>query len=67
MGRGYGLKALRARLLYGLCEGRDRKRVPAKESSNSELRDGPFLGVPLSRILSQESLANGNDPSTLES
>ncbi len=67
MGRGYGLRTLRARLLYGLCEGRDRKRVPAKESENGDGVDGPFLGVPLSRFLPQESPVNGNVPSTLES
>ena len=33
-GRGYGLKALQDRLLYGLREGRDRKRVRAKESEH---------------------------------
>ena len=67
MGRGYGLKALRARLLYGLCEGRDRKRTQAKESRNGGSRDGPFLGVPLSRLLPQEQSASGEAPSTLES
>jgi len=65
MGRGYGLKALRGRLLYGLCEDRSRKRVPAKESRNGDGVDGPFLGVPLSRILPQEPSVNGEVPSTL--
>src|SRR5215467_14632600 len=59
MGRRYGLKALRGRLLYGLCEDRSRKRVPAKESGNGTSVDGPFLGVPLSRILPQETSVNG--------
>ena len=67
MGRGYGLKALRGRLLYGLCEDRSRKRLPAKESGNGAGVDGPFLGVPLSRILPQETSVNGEIPSTLES
>jgi len=67
MGRGYGLKALRGRLLYGLCEDRSRKRVPAKESGNGTSVDGPFLGVPLSRILPQETSVNGEVPSTQES
>jgi Transposase len=67
MGRGYGLKALRGRLLYGLCEDRSRKRVPAKESGNGTSVDGPFLGVPLSRILPRETSVNGEVPSTLES
>src|SRR5260370_34659747 len=67
MGRGYGLKALRGRLLYGLCEDRSRKRMPAKESENGNGVDGPFLGVPLSRFLPQEAPMNGNVPSTLES
>ena len=67
MGRGYGLKALRGRLLYGLCEGRERKRVPAKESRNGDGVDGPLLGVPLSRILPQEQPVNGDSLSTLES
>jgi transposase len=67
MGRGYGLKALRGRLLYGLCEGRDRKRVPANKSENGNGVDGPFLGAPLSRILPQEPLVKEDAPSTLES
>ncbi len=67
MGRGYGLKALRARLLYGLYEGRDRKRAPAKESGNGGGVDGPFLGVPLSRLWPQEPSANGDSSSTLDS
>jgi hypothetical protein len=67
MGRSYGLKALRARLLYGLCEGCDRKRALSKKSGNGDSVDGPFLGVPLSRILTQEPSVNGDAPSTLES
>ena len=66
-GRGYGLKALRGRLLYGLREGRDRKRVQTKESENGGCVDGPFLGTPLSILLSQDQLVNGEAPSTLES
>lgn len=67
MGRGYGLKALRGRLLYGLCEGKDRKRTPTKEPENGNGVDGSFLGVPLSRLLPQEPSMNGDAPSTLDS
>ena len=67
MGRGYGLKALRGRLLYGLCEDRSRKRLPTKESRNGDGVDGPFLGVPLSTLLPQDLSGNGDAPSTLES
>ncbi len=67
MGRGYGLKALRGRLLYGLREGRGRKQVPTKESRNGDGVDGPFLGVPLSTLLPQDLSGNGDAPSTLES
>jgi len=67
MGRGDGLKALRGRLLYGLCEGRDRKRVQSKEPENGNGVDGPFLGTPLSTLLPQDQSVNGEAPSTLES
>ena len=62
-----GLRALRGRLLYGLCEDRSRRRTPAKEPGNGNSVDGPFLGIPLSRILPQEPSVNGEAPSTLES
>jgi hypothetical protein len=67
MGRGYGLKVLRERLLYGLCEDRSRKRTQIKEAENGGSRDGPFLEVLLSRILPQELSVNGDVPSTLDS
>jgi len=67
MGRGYGLKALRGRLLYGLCEDRSRKRVPTKELGNGGGVDGSSPGTPLSRLLPQGVPGSEGGPSTLDS